>query len=382
MIGNKFVNSGTSLSFHSATDVMMGRNPESCDYSQQLSSLEAVSDPLFKELLLTRAFRRLANIRFLGGIDYFLVRYPNGVPGNRRYTRYEHSLGVAKLAMLYANMKGLCRKKGRLAWAAALLHDIGHAPLSHTLETAFKSSFGIDHHMAGEEILLGRSPYGREITDILESHGLDPEEVHAIAAGQTDDFDGFFNGPINFDTIEGILRSWSYVRPRANTLRPETVVFASMNRLTEADMHIVDEFWAYKDYAYRYIVRSEFGVFSDYLCESLVLNNIHNLERNDYFLTEQQMFKKIPKLKGLLRESELNRRGSYDTPDEISYKERRFSVDARFDFYGRDDNSRYTQQKEDKVMKAPDPVTADDMPYPSLLDRIHDLDLRKNYRSF
>ncbi|WP_159101644.1 HD domain-containing protein [Acetobacter papayae] len=367
------------LSFESSTEVTNGERPEPFDYLQSVPTRDTVSDSLFHELVSTAAFRRLADIRFLGGIDYFLVRYPNGAPGNRRYTRLQHSLGVAKLAKLYADIKGLSPKEGRLAWAAALLHDIGHAPLSHTLESAFKRSFGIDHHIAGADIILGRSPYGREIINILSSHGLDPEEVLSIANGQSERFDGFFNGPINFDTIEGILRSWTYVKPHANALSPERVVLASYNRSTPTDMQIVDRFWEYKDHAYRFIVRSEFGVASDYLCESLVLDKISCLDRDDYFLTEKQIFKKLPDLKMLLLKFKLHSRAARSSTQEIPYKARLFSVDHRFDFYSRDDKYRYTQRKENRVMKAPSPTTADDLPCPSIPDFFHDLDLRQNY---
>ena len=345
------------------------------DYKQPVSMGNANSDPLFLELVSAAAFKRLADIRFLGGIDYFLVRYPNGVPGNRRYTRLQHSLGVAMLAKFYADVKGLSEKEGRLAWAAALLHDVGHAPLSHTLEGVFKRSFGIDHHIAGADILLGRSPYGREITDILLSYGLDPEEVLAIASGEQDRFDGFFNGPINFDTIEGILRSWIYLRPHPNTLNPEKVVLASIKRATSVDMQTVDAFWERKDYAYRFLVRSEFGVASDYLCESLVQSQISRLERNDYFLTETQIFKKIPDLKKLLIDFDLRSRGNQTTVEDIHYTARIFSVDNQFDFYSRNDKGRYSQRKEDRVMRVPDLAAADDLPLPSLLDFFDELDL-------
>lgn len=365
-------------SFEPAAEGMNSDDLQPYDYQQPVSTNGAVSDPLFRELVSTAAFRRLADIRFLGGIDYFLVRFPNGAPGNRRYTRLQHSLGVARLAKLYADVKGLSQQEGRLAWAAALLHDIGHAPLSHTLEGAFKRSFGIDHHIAGADIILGRSPYGRAITDILEAYDLDPEEVLATASGENDRFDGFFNGPINFDTIEGILRSWMYVRPHANTLSPEKVVLASISRSTPADMRTVDNFWEYKDYAYRFIVRSEFGVASDYLCESIVLSNISKLERDDYFLTERQIFKKVPDLKRLLLQFELRARTHQAAKEEIAYKARFFSVDDRFDFYSRNDKCRYTQRKEDRVMRAPDPASADELPRPSLPASFYELDLREN----
>lgn len=370
------MNLHTSPSFEPVPGGMHDEELEPYDYMQPVAKSNASDDPLFHELVATAAFKRLADIRFLGGIDYFLVRYPNGTPGNRRYTRLQHSLGVARLAKLYAEIIGLSQKEGRLAWAAALLHDVGHAPLSHTLEGAFKRAFGIDHHIAGADIILGRSPHGREITDILLAYGLDPEEVLAIASGEQDRFDGFFSGPINFDTIEGILRSWMYVRPHPNMLSPEKVVMASIHRATSADMRTVDNFWEYKDHAYRFIVRSEFGVASDYLCEAIVSNNISCLNRNDYFLTERQIFRKIPELKNLLLKFELRSRAIHNETHEIAYKARFFSVDRRFDFYSRDDKARYRQRKEDRVMRAPDPATADDLPRPSLPASFHELDLR------
>jgi HD superfamily phosphohydrolase len=64
-------------------------------------------DPLFAELVATPAFQRLKSVRFLGGIDYLLVRSPNGIGRNIRYTRYQHSLGVARLALLYSEERAL-----------------------------------------------------------------------------------------------------------------------------------------------------------------------------------------------------------------------------------------------------------------------------------
>jgi len=65
----------------------------------------AGGDPLLVELVATRAFQRLKSIRFLGGIDYLLVRAPNGAKGNIRYTRFQHSLGVARLALQYCDAR-------------------------------------------------------------------------------------------------------------------------------------------------------------------------------------------------------------------------------------------------------------------------------------
>ena len=123
------------------------RNRPAYDFSDPVN-LKGMTggDPLFAGVVATPAFQRLKSIRFLGGIDYLLVRAPNGVKGNIRYTRYQHSLGVARLALHYCQERGLSSSERRLVYVAALLHDVGHAPLSHSLEPVFDEIFGLEHH--------------------------------------------------------------------------------------------------------------------------------------------------------------------------------------------------------------------------------------------
>jgi HD superfamily phosphohydrolase len=88
------------------------------------------------------AFQRLRRIRQLGLTDYV---YPGAT-----HTRFEHSLGVMHVATrmydsivarsrevleteLGYNADGLCRDR-MIVRLAALLHDVGHAPLSHAAE--------------------------------------------------------------------------------------------------------------------------------------------------------------------------------------------------------------------------------------------------------
>src|SRR5215510_599235 len=79
---------------------------------------------LLLDLIATQAFQRLRSIRFLGGIDYLLVKAPNGVRGNIRYTRHQHSLGVARLATLYCDSLFMSPSIRRLVCLAFLLHEI------------------------------------------------------------------------------------------------------------------------------------------------------------------------------------------------------------------------------------------------------------------
>ncbi|MCS6918823.1 MAG: HD domain-containing protein [Fimbriimonadales bacterium] len=94
------------------------------------------------EIINQPAFQRLRRIRQLGLTDYV---YPGAM-----HTRFEHALGVMHIATrLYDaivqrsgellksefryNDDGL-RKDRRVVRLAALLHDVGHAPLSHAAE--------------------------------------------------------------------------------------------------------------------------------------------------------------------------------------------------------------------------------------------------------
>lgn len=332
----------------------------------------AEREPLFAALAQTAAFRRLADIRFLGSIDYLLVRTPNGSPGHRRYTRYQHSLGVAYLAYVYSLERELPSDRRRLACAAALLHDIGHAPLSHTLEGAFKKAFGIDHHRAGIEVVKGRSPFGTEVTDVLRSFSVDAEEVLAVASGEVDDFDGFFNGPINFDTIEGILRSWIYLRPKAPSLNPTEVMLAALRRDNKASRQTVDKFWEYKDCVYRYIIRSEFGVAADHMCEDAISASMTELSADDYYLTERRLFAKVPELRRILLE-QLSPRPASGSP-ALRYTFRTFTIDESHDFFAFDDRRRYRQWKEERIMCMPN-VELERLPRPNLPDFFDDLSI-------
>lgn len=155
-----------------------------------------VDDHLFLELVRTEAFQRLGSVRFLGGIDYLLVRNPNGAPGNVRYTRLQHSLGVARLALIYSSKFELPPIDKQLIVAAALLHDIGHAPLSHSIEPVFRERFAFDHHDASRAIIFGHVQIGRAVYKILRNHSVDIDRLVRLIAGKDPDYHAFFSGPL------------------------------------------------------------------------------------------------------------------------------------------------------------------------------------------
>jgi len=78
-----------------------------------------INDPIAIKIIESEYFQRLKGINQYGGINYaFLGKYTT--------TRFEHSIGVYYLL----NILGAdCETQ-----IAGLLHDSGHAPLSHLLE--------------------------------------------------------------------------------------------------------------------------------------------------------------------------------------------------------------------------------------------------------
>lgn len=86
-----------------------------------------IEDKIIDQLISTREFRRLQNIEQLGLTH---LTYPSST-----HSRYSHSLGVYELARRFMDRLGIKDETKRLSvLVAALLHDVGHGPLSHLFE--------------------------------------------------------------------------------------------------------------------------------------------------------------------------------------------------------------------------------------------------------
>ncbi len=121
-------------------------------------------------LLDTPPIQRLRRIRQLGTAS---LVYPSA-----NHTRFEHSLGVFFLAEQALERLGIGGRRARTVRAAAMLHDVGHAPFSHTLEGYLEQHLGryhddVDHILAAESVAAA-----------LAEYDVDPDRVAALIAGE------------------------------------------------------------------------------------------------------------------------------------------------------------------------------------------------------
>ena len=120
------------------------------------------------ELVGTEAFQRLWGIRRTG---FAHLVFPGA-----NHTRLEHSLGTYSVAGRVAERLGLDRANSNLVRAAALLHDLGHGPFSHTLDGPMEEVLGHGHEARSRAAIVGHAGDGT-VPAILERAGLVPKQV-------------------------------------------------------------------------------------------------------------------------------------------------------------------------------------------------------------
>ena len=159
-----------------------------------------------RRLIDTTEFRRLAKIPQLGLVS---LVYPSAT-----HSRFEHSLGVYRLALLF--LRQLARdvrfeaavdlRAGERFVVAALLHDLGHWPFCHPIEDMGLGS--VPRH----ETRLRRWVEGTELGDLLQADwGLDIAAVEGILLGATADgpeciLASLLSGPIDIDKLDYLMR--------------------------------------------------------------------------------------------------------------------------------------------------------------------------------
>ncbi|WP_121741125.1 HD domain-containing protein [Natronorubrum halophilum] len=148
-------------------------------------------DGVAHALLDTPELQRLRNIRQLGTVS---LVYPSA-----NHTRFEHSLGVYHLACEALEHLGVEGRQAERVHAAALLHDVGHGPFSHNLESITHRRTGRYHDDVHELLVEG------DVGAVLREHDLEPTAVADLVAGEGR-FGQLVSGELDVDRMDYLVR--------------------------------------------------------------------------------------------------------------------------------------------------------------------------------
>jgi HD superfamily phosphohydrolase len=168
--------------------------------------LDVPLTPRVRSLIDTPEFRRLAGISQLGLVS---LVYPAA-----NHTRFEHALGVFRLALLYLKRlagderfaAAVAPHDAEVFLVAALLHDLGHWPFCHAIEDIQLA--GVPQHelFANSFLLEG------EIADTLRTQwAIGPREVVNLLSEEPRDrrsriLASMLSGPIDIDKMDYLPR--------------------------------------------------------------------------------------------------------------------------------------------------------------------------------
>jgi len=162
--------------------------------------------PRVRQIIDTADFRRLTHISQLGLVS---LVYPAA-----NHTRFEHSLGVYRLALLYLAQlahderfaAAIHPADAELLIVAALVHDLGHWPFCHPIEDMHLADVPRHELFANSFLLEG------EIADALrDDWGIQPRDVVSLLSEKPRDarsriLHSILSGPIDVDKTDYLMR--------------------------------------------------------------------------------------------------------------------------------------------------------------------------------
>ncbi|WP_047150737.1 HD domain-containing protein [Aneurinibacillus tyrosinisolvens] len=160
-----------------------------------------VREKLIWDLINAREFQRLRRIRQLG-TSYVTFH-------GAEHSRFNHSLGVyeimRRILVQFSRRIDLPEEDKLLCLSAALLHDIGHGPFSHSFEKVFCT----DHEQWTQRILVGDTEVNRILRQVSDDF---PGKVAAVIGKTYENrlIISLVSSQIDADRMDYLLRDTYY----------------------------------------------------------------------------------------------------------------------------------------------------------------------------
>ena len=226
------------------------------------------TEAMVMALVDSRPFQRLRRIRQLG--PAFLTFH------GAESSRFTHSLGVFQLArrafkQLLPRDPTLEEHRGIL-YAAALLHDLGHGPLSHTGE----DMFGLRHETWSGQLVRNhddisplleklRPGTAQAVADLLEQGRSERKVIKALVSSQLD-----------CDRLDYLMRDSYSTGARYGQLDLERII-AALTLAPDGDLAIdpkglmaVEHYLVVRNLMYRSVYTHRLNVVCNWMLEQLI----------------------------------------------------------------------------------------------------------------
>lgn len=199
-----------------------------------------VQDRLIWTLINTPEFQRLRRIRQLG-TSYLTFH-------GAEHSRFSHSLGVYEITRRIISQferggyEDWPRDESLVALCAALLHDLGHGPFSHSIEEAFD----MDHEEWTCRILLGDT----EVNRVLEEAEIGLAE--RVASVIRKDYEkpivvNLVSSPLDADRMDYLLRDAYFTGVNYGTIDVDRILRMLRPHngrvvVKESGMHAIEDY--------------------------------------------------------------------------------------------------------------------------------------------
>ena len=244
---------------------------------------------MIMELIDTLAFQRLRRIKQLGAASLIF----HGAESSR----FTHSIGVFCIArkilerLVEREPKFILNKF--VLYGAALLHDLGHGPLSHTSEAIFNH----DHEYWSKNLVRNYSP----ITSILKNYG--DELPHQI--GELFESKDIFSNPlktlisseIDCDRLDYLLRD-SYNTGTNYGLVDLERIISALTFSPDGNIAIkpkgviaIEHFLVLRNLMYRTIYNHRINEISTWILEKIIVTIKKKFDKNIYL--DESLYKWI-----------------------------------------------------------------------------------------